>query len=307
MSDLILNSFKSPWTDFQLGVNKEKWQKSVQDVMSSEIFTNMCYLVVDYQEGDAYKRGIILNTLKNVPMSVADLVKLDDQKFDLENSATWAINPYKLYKPYLKNMVIAPFLTGTIKKALKNPRILVIGVAGGVLNNWYQTLPNEPIITGIEIDPKMIEIAKKWFGLRESKTHKILVEDGVKFIQNQAQSGNKFDVFFIDASHTEPGDDLNAPTYGFRSDDIISDMRTLVINVASETYVLSAYEKLINSYKKQFGTCFFLSARKDNSMNRVLVATNNPEASDREEFIGRVKENLPTIAFEHNNFYVEFV
>lgn len=105
---------------------------------------------------DVYKRGIILNTLKDVPMSVADLVKLDgnflmrkkfnsfsDQKFDLENSATWAINPYKLYKPYLKNMVIAPFLTGTIKKASKNPRILVIGVAGGVLNNWYETLPNE--------------------------------------------------------------------------------------------------------------------------------------------------------------------
>jgi hypothetical protein len=68
---------------------------------------------------------------------------VSDQKFDLENSATWTINPYKLHKAYSKNMVIAPFLTGTIKKVSKNPRILVIGVAGGVLDNWFQELPNE--------------------------------------------------------------------------------------------------------------------------------------------------------------------
>lgn len=35
----------------------------------------------------------------------------------------------------------------------------------------------------------MVDVAEKWFGLKKSDRHKILVEDGVKFFQERTDFG----------------------------------------------------------------------------------------------------------------------
>ncbi|KAK5972792.1 hypothetical protein GCK32_012405 [Trichostrongylus colubriformis] len=54
-------------------------------------------------------------------------------------------------------------------------------------------------ITVVELDPVVVEIARSWFGVMESKNHHVVVNDGLKFIEEAGKSGSKFDVVVLDA------------------------------------------------------------------------------------------------------------
>uniref|UniRef100_A0A914EMD6 Spermine synthase n=1 Tax=Acrobeloides nanus TaxID=290746 RepID=A0A914EMD6_9BILA len=283
--------------------------------MCSQLMNNMCYIVVDYEIENVYSRSILVNTLVDAKLSIADLIKSENEKFTLQNSANWKINHYRLHKPYLKAMSIAPFLTDTIQKETKNPSILLIGVAGATLNNFYHEMPNEPIIIGVELDSIMVDVAEKWFGLKKSNRHKILVEDGVKFFKDREQNAEKYDAIFVDACQTDHDDELHCPIYEFRIEDMayhvhrsLAENGTLAINVLSLNNTISAYDKILNVYRSYFPTCFFLSAQNGDWMNRVLVATNNPNINiNQEEFIRKLHENMPEIFFKSNDFKVDLI
>ncbi|AIJ38032.1 Hypothetical protein FPSM_01538 [Flavobacterium psychrophilum] len=66
-------------------------------------------------------------------------------------------------------------------KSFKN--ILVLGVAGGsVIKTLIDEIQYEGEITGIEIDPKTIIFANKYFGLDKIKNLQITITDAKKFI-----------------------------------------------------------------------------------------------------------------------------
>ena len=52
------------------------------------------------------------------------------------------------------------------------------------------------LITGVEVDEKIIEIAKAYFNLNKLKNLNLVVEDGVKFVSNTKE---KYDLVLVDA------------------------------------------------------------------------------------------------------------
>lgn len=53
-------------------------------------------------------------------------------------------------------------------------------------------------ITGIEIDPEMVKLGKKYFGLGEIKNLEIKIEDAIKEVRGRISELRKFDLILID-------------------------------------------------------------------------------------------------------------
>jgi spermidine synthase len=74
--------------------------------------------------------------------------------------------------------------------------ILVLGVAGGsVIKTISEEIGSKALITGVEIDPAIIEIANSYFGLNKIPNVDIVIDDGFEFILKTKKS---YDLIIID-------------------------------------------------------------------------------------------------------------
>jgi spermidine synthase len=93
-------------------------------------------------------------------------------------------------------------LTRTITTAVAYPnahkRILMIGLGGGSVTTYLARAMPELAIDAVDIDPGVIEIAKKYFAIRETPRIRLIASDGRAFLQDSTQS---YDMIFHDAYH----------------------------------------------------------------------------------------------------------
>lgn len=74
--------------------------------------------------------------------------------------------------------------------------ILLLGLGGGsVIKTIREDFKFELSITAIEIDPVVIEIAKKEFNVQDDKTTKIIKDDAFNFVKKNT---TKFDLIIVD-------------------------------------------------------------------------------------------------------------
>nr|SVE72826.1 EOG090X02SD [Ceriodaphnia reticulata] len=67
--------------------------------------------------------------------------------------------------------------------------VLVLGLGGGALCTYlHQTFP-QITVDGVEIDPTMVDLAKRYFGFKPSETLRPYIADGLSFVQDTAASG----------------------------------------------------------------------------------------------------------------------
>lgn len=71
-----------------------------------------------------------------------------------------------------------------------NKRALVLGLGGGALCSYLHKKIPGLTVEGVEIDPTMLELAKKYFGFNPSETLKAHVADGLSFVRDLAGSSN---------------------------------------------------------------------------------------------------------------------
>jgi spermidine synthase len=77
-------------------------------------------------------------------------------------------------------------------------RVLCIGLGAGILprclSHWFPDL----IIDVVEIDPKVVQFARRYFNFRESINCRVHVEDGRLFLKRRPSNGG-YDIVFLDA------------------------------------------------------------------------------------------------------------
>lgn len=76
-------------------------------------------------------------------------------------------------------------------------RILVVGLGGGTLPGFLRKHYPDAAIDVAEIDPDVVDAAKRFFGFREDERMRVHVGDGRRFIENIGQP--VYDVIFLDA------------------------------------------------------------------------------------------------------------
>lgn len=86
---------------------------------------------------------------------------------------------------------------GLKKVDLKSVRnILLLGMGGGsIIKSLRENFEYKENIVAIEIDPKVIQIAKDEFGITESKNQRIIQEDAFQYVKNSNES---FQLIIID-------------------------------------------------------------------------------------------------------------
>ncbi|KQO21275.1 spermidine synthase [Flavobacterium sp. Leaf82] len=93
---------------------------------------------------------------------------------------------------------------------LKMDHILLLGVAGGsVIKTLVDEIEYKGKITGVEIDPDMIQIANQYFNLDQIKQLEIIIDDAFEFV---LKTKNKYDLIIIDIF-----EDIKMPNFLFES------------------------------------------------------------------------------------------
>ena len=80
-------------------------------------------------------------------------------------------------------------------------RVLMEGLGGGSTPRAYQHYYTNVMVDVVEIDPVVVEVAKKYFTLTESPKLNINIDDGRVFLR---RSTNTYDVILMDAYSTKP-------------------------------------------------------------------------------------------------------
>jgi spermidine synthase len=75
-------------------------------------------------------------------------------------------------------------------------RFLVVGLGGGTLPAFLRKYYPDAAIDVVDIDPDVVDVAKRFFGFREDELMKAHVGDGRRFIE---ESRRPYDVIFLDA------------------------------------------------------------------------------------------------------------
>jgi spermidine synthase len=78
-------------------------------------------------------------------------------------------------------------------------RVLMIGLGGGSTQRSYQHHYTNVIVDSVEIDPVVVRVAKDFFRVTETPSHRIHVSDGRIFLR---RSTNAYDVILMDAYAT---------------------------------------------------------------------------------------------------------
>ncbi len=110
-------------------------------------------------------------------------------------------------------------------------RVLMIGLGGGTFTSLLRRHYPDLWIDAVEIDPVVVEAAKKFFGVQEDSRFRIHVADGADFIE---RASYPYDLIFLDA-YTQDGLPSHLATVEFFNTvkARLSDNGVVVINLYS--------------------------------------------------------------------------
>jgi spermidine synthase len=110
--------------------------------------------------------------------------------WDYTESVTDLRDPDALVLRYSQVMTIATAYPGELKK------VLMLGLGGGSISTYLGRFMPDVAIDTVEIDRKVIEVAKQYFGLRETERIRYLDGDGRVFLN---RNRGLYDLILLDA------------------------------------------------------------------------------------------------------------
>jgi spermidine synthase len=98
--------------------------------------------------------------------------------------------PYDLVTSYNRLMFASYFFVPQQK------RVLIVGLGGGAMVHFYEHYDPDVQVDAVEIDPKVVELADKYFDVRTQKNIKIITADAFKYFK---ENKTRYDVIYMDA------------------------------------------------------------------------------------------------------------
>lgn len=182
-------------------------------------------------------------------------------------------------------LIYTQFMTAGLLYPKHVQSILEIGTGGG-RTAWYlhRFLPDVHI-TSVELDPAVVELSRKYFGLKDEPNFAVEAKDGRLFL---AQSKDKYDVIMIDA-YRGPFVPFHLLTREFYQivKDHLAEGGVVVQNVASDTM-------LFDSALKTIGAVFAQLEFYKTDDNYVTIAYEGP---------ARKAEDLAAVAGERDKAF----
>ncbi len=146
-------------------------------------------------------------------------------------------------------------------------RMLVIGVGGGTLPMFLRKHYPQAAIDAVDIDPQVIDVAKKFLGFREDATLRAHAADGRAFIEAVRQP---YDVIFLDAFSSS-----ELPAHLTTREFLLAVRRALtpggvVVGNIWDRYANRLYDSMLRTYQDVFDDLYQLSVVA--AGNKILLA-----------------------------------
>jgi spermidine synthase len=113
-----------------------------------------------------------------------------DSSHPATQTALYPDRPHELILPYARAMA------STFLFHPKPKDVLIVGLGGGALPSFLRKHYPDTNVTAVELDPKVIEVAKQFFGFKEDDKLKAVAGDGRKFIET---TDHAYDLIILDA------------------------------------------------------------------------------------------------------------
>ncbi len=122
--------------------------------------------------------------------TVLSLIFVRDSGLEVIETQADLSAPHKLLVPYTRTM-FATYLFHP-----KQKRVLIVGLGGGAMVRFLRKYDPDVRIDVVEIDPVIVKIADKYFGVRTENKTTIHTADGFHFL---AKTTQKYDAIYMDA------------------------------------------------------------------------------------------------------------
>lgn len=179
---------------------------------------------------------------------------------------------YFLIIPYFNN---PPYKESDVRS------VLVIGSAAGTISKAYSGIYGSIPIDGVEIDPGIVEVGRKWFDMTEPNLA-IHVQDGRYFLAN---TNKTYDVIAVDA-YRPPYIPFHLTTREFFQEiyDHLNENGVVAINAGRTSTDYSLVEALGSTMRAVFPNVYVIDMPDYGSSlgNSLVVATKQP--TRRENF-----------------------
>ncbi|KAK6760021.1 hypothetical protein RB195_021518 [Necator americanus] len=239
------------------------------DEMCSEKFFD-CYLIADLYDNKT-ERPLAFRVLRLkghggfLQLSKARLLIPQPMSYKTLDTRKWELDKTTVRLRYARMMISGIFFSEAVEyNSPKVGNVLMFGLGGGVINNYLTTMPGQKFnVTVVDIDPVMKRIAEKWYGFEETDMHRIIVEDGVEFINKD--QGVKYDAILVDVSDTDMKP-LICPIQSFLKDDLISnlyynlaDTGVVIVNIiTAPSFIQAGSELVLKRFEGHFDFCVLL-------------------------------------------------
>jgi spermidine synthase len=184
-----------------------------------------------------------------------------------------------------------PFLWNSHMK-----NVAMIGLGGGSTQRAYQYYYPDVNVDTVELDPAVVDVAKRFFVVTESATHKIHVMDGRVYLK---RAKTEYDAIIMDAYTSNRYGSyipyhLATKEFFKLASDHMTGNGILCYNVIGTMYgwradILGA---LYNTLKEVFPQVYLFPANE--SQNVVVLATKNPQKYTKAKILSEVNQLIKT-------------
>jgi spermidine synthase len=160
-------------------------------------------------------------------------------------------------------------------------RVALVGLAGGTVARQFTAIDGEIPIDGVEIDPKIVDVGRRYFDMTEPNLH-VTVADGRYWMATQA---GRYDVIFVDA-YRQPYIPFYLTTREFfeSAKAHLAPDGVLAINVGRTPTDNRLVDALSGTLNAVFKNVFVIDSNR-RFTNSVIYATSSPATVD--QFIAR--------------------
>jgi spermidine synthase len=178
--------------------------------------------------------------------------------------------------------------------------VTVVGLGGGGLCSFLSKFLPKSKITAVDIDPAMVEVATNWFGLTQGDRLRVVVQDGVEYVNKMAEENGHSDAILFDVDSKDSSIGMSCPPKQFLEESVLDSIVKVI--GGSGFFILnlvlrdsSLRPSILNTLKNKFETV--VSYRLAEDLNEILICGRDKMDSEI------VKRSLAEGTNEINNFF----
>ncbi|CAB3401145.1 unnamed protein product [Caenorhabditis bovis] len=241
--------------------------------------TNVCFQIVDsymIEFGQfVAKRDLVLSDFTEYSLTGVEIEPTKPLSWENVNSREWPVNKLVINARYARLLIAAGFFMESMTFDENEPKkVLIAGLGGGVISNFLGEVAYLNIkTTVVEIEPKIIEIAEKYFDHEQTADVNVIQGD-IHNVLDKKIGDERYNLIIIDACENRVAD-IMCPSVLTR--DFVKNVKDhLEANgtVAVNIFITSDHDKnekmILKLYETEFDSCFFMEYMID---RKVLICT----------------------------------